>query len=181
MGGSLDGVGSWDGHVEATQTLLMNSSAHSSIEIVWNVYLVDGRRFCNVVMRESSGLFIGDPDALTVTGLMEASIQDMLIALDSQVPIMSLSETSSETVFRHLRELRESAPSTEASFYAAPRAVESFDGEVVYLVRGGNGASRFIWQDFSSRKIRELTVDFKQYCADWTRVRLSLIDSEHTK
>lgn len=159
----------------------MNTPAHSSIDIVCNIQPIDGRRFCNVVMRAPSGSVIGDPDALTVTGLMETSIQDMLAALDSQAPIVSFSGTSAETVFRHLRTLRESAPSVEASFYAAPRAVECFDGEMVYLVRGGNGASRFIWQDFSSKSIRELTVDFEQYCADWTRVRLSLIDSEHPK
>jgi hypothetical protein len=127
-------------------------AAVALIEIDWHVLTIEGRQFCNAVMREPSGLLIGDPDALTVKELMQSSIQDMLTSLGKQLSIASSLEGTSEAVFRTLRELRESTPAMEASFYAVPRAVECFDGEVAYLIRQGDGARRFIWQDFTTKK-----------------------------
>jgi hypothetical protein len=125
------------------------------------------------------GLSIGDPDALAVKELMERSIQDMLASLAGQQPMHPPLEGTAEAVFHTLRRLRESAPVVEASFHAIPRAVECFDGESAYVIREQGEVGRFIWQDFVTKQVRELIVNFIEYCSDWGSVCLSLAGGGH--
>ena len=157
----------------------MKKSAHSSISVDCHIVAIEDRQFCTVVMRGPLGLAIGDSDALTVKELMERSIQDMLTALNGQLPLTPAPEGTAESVFLSMRNLRESTPAVEASFYAVPRAVECFDGEAAYFIRHQDGAGRFIWQDFATKQVRELILDFDEYCSQWKRVCISLMEPDH--
>jgi hypothetical protein len=144
----------------------MNDCDRLRIEVSLTDPCEEGRQLCNVIIEGPGGGAIGDSESWTVVELMSSSVNDMLQLLSGQRPEPTLFGAASE-VFDSLRVLRESSPVIESMFFALPRSVECFDGEVAYLIRGQCGAGRFIWRDYNSRQIRERKIGFDEYLMDW--------------
>ncbi len=56
-------------------------------------------------------------------------------------------------------------------FCATPMAIESFDGEVAYLILNQTGMSKLIWRDYHSKILFECAVDFEDYIKKWETIQ----------
>ncbi len=135
-------------------------------------------RFCQVRLDTGAGE-IGDPDAWSVVGLVQAAIDDMLERTARQALLPGMAQAPAEDLFADLAawhrgevRLAFAVAGTDSRPYSAlPEASELFDGEEAYLVRLEGGAARLLWRDYVFEDARGIEIDFEDWRVGWLRVR----------
>jgi hypothetical protein len=60
-------------------------------------------------------------------------------------------------------------------FCAFPTVVESFDGEIAYLILNDGKQGKLIWRDYESKRFFECNIDFNTYIEKWKRIQEILL------
>jgi hypothetical protein len=164
-----------------TNTLWPMTDHSYDFQLHWSTDTFGADRFCQVRLATAHG-DLGDPEAWSVTGLVQRAIDDLTARLTRQ-PAIRVGDESALSLFTtrhrwHHDRARASPmrPGRDpAGFLALPEGTELFDGEIAYLARTSPRA-RLIWRDYATTRIQEIAVDFDAYIECWRTLRATLDD-----
>ncbi len=151
----------------------------------------DTHTFCQIQLDVGDDV-IGDQNAWSVASLCSGNISDMILLLTKQQNLSNstlsfLSNLEPEYLFNLLNSRQwgeplhcEKWPNELADariFYALPEAIEIFDGESAYIVKGSADFCHFIWRDYSTKNIKEIPFLFDEYLKKWVLVEITIKDN----